>query len=128
GEYSSPSVSADGRRLVATHTVPRQQLARIPEALGATLNPLTDALSGDLDPDWSPDGTHIVFSSLRSGDRHIWTARADLTGATPLTFGNALDERPAYSPDGREIAFVSDRDGHRGVWLVNSDGGTQHLL
>ena len=92
------------------------------------LAPLTDALSGDLDPSWSPDGTQVAFSSLRTGDRNIWVARADLTGAAPLTSGTAIDERPAYSPDGRDIAFVSDRGGHRGVWLVSAAGGRPRLL
>jgi len=130
GEYSVPSVSADGRRLVATVTTARQYIARVD--LGGAAPPalasLTDPLSGDLDPAWSPDGTHVVFSSLRSGDRNLWVARADLTGAAPLTTGTSIDERPAYSPDGHEIAFVSDRGGQRGVWLVSAKGGRPRLL
>ncbi len=93
-----------------------------------TMHPLSDPQSGDIDPSWSPDGGRIVFSSLRAGNRNLWTARPDLTGATPLTAGPSLDERPTYSPDGREIAFLSDRGGRRGVWLVGTDGGTPTQL
>jgi Tol biopolymer transport system component len=130
GEYGSPSVSADGARLVSTVSAARQHLARIDLGAGAApaVVQATDALSGDLDPDWSPDGTHIVFSSLRGGDRNIWMAARDLTGAVPLTFGGAIDERPAFSPDGRDVAFVSDRGGQRGVWVVGRDGGAPRRL
>lgn len=130
GEYAAPSVSADGSRLAAAVITARQYLAQVNLDASTTpaLAPLTDPSSGDLDPVWSPDGTRIAFSSLRSGNSNIWIARPDLTSATPIASDTAIDERPVYSPDGREIAFVSDRGGRRGVWLVNADGGAPRPL
>jgi Tol biopolymer transport system component len=130
GEYGFPSVSSDGRRLVATVSTTQSYLARVDLAStgDATLTPLSDPMSGDLDPSWSADGTRLTFSSTRAGDRHIWMANADLRNPVQLTFGTAIDERPAFSPDGTEIAFVSDRDGRRGIWLVTLDGRAPRLL
>lgn len=126
GEYTSTAVSADGRRLVAMVSDLRQSLQRVairPDG-AVPLAPLTEGYTGDLDPCWSPDGTRLVFSSSRSGNRNIWTAKADLSGPVALTIGSAIDERPAYSPDGRQVAFVSDRGGRRGIWIVSADGGS----
>jgi Tol biopolymer transport system component len=93
-----------------------------------TLEPLTDGFSGDVDPAWSPDGTHVVFSSSRAGNRTLWIAHSDFAHAIPLTSGVALDDRPVYSPDGRQVAFVSDRGGRRGIWLVSAEGGAPRLI
>src|SRR4030095_9882063 len=75
-----------------------------------------------------PDGGRLVFSSSRTGNRNLWTARGANVAPAPLTSGRTFDERPAVSPNGREIAFVSDRNGRRGIWLMNMDGGTPQFV
>jgi Tol biopolymer transport system component len=130
GDYAAPSVSADGSRMVAAAMASQQYIARVEnvDLPAPSVTRTTDVLSGDLEPAWSADGTRVVFSSLRGGDRNIWIARGDFSAAMPVTFGTAIDEHPAFSPDSQEIAFVSDRGGKRGVWLVSTDGRPPHLL
>ena len=131
GEYGQPSVSADGRMLVATVAEPRQAIVSLVVDGGdAAAQPreLGDATTSDLDPSLSPDGRRLVFSSARSGNRNLWIAAADGTRAQPLTSGSAIDDRPAFSLDGKSIAFVSDRGGARGIWIVSADGGSAHLV
>jgi Tol biopolymer transport system component len=130
GEYTHPHLSADGRLLVGTAIDSQQALNRV-EVMPTktpTLESLTDGHSGDIDPVWSPDGTRLVFSSSRTGNRTLWVARNLAASPAPLTNGVAIDERPAISPDGRVIAFVSDRGGHRGIWTVDVDGGTPRFV
>lgn len=90
--------------------------------------PLTDGYSGDIDPVWSPDGSRLVFSSSRTGNRTLWSVGSHMERPAPLTTGIAIDERPAFSPDGQQIAFLSDRGGRRGVWVVSADGGSPRLV
>jgi Tol biopolymer transport system component len=80
-------------------------------------------------PDWSPDGSNLVYSKETVGDWHIWRARADGTQETQLTFDPACcvpaDHRdPNWSPDGTEIEY---RDYHDGEHLMNADGSNQRL-
>ncbi len=129
GEYTEARVSSDGRRLVSMVLDERQSLVAI-DLTGPrpTVRPLTDGRGGDLDPSHDPTSDRIVFSSIRSGHRNLWTAREDATDARPLTSGTASDHHPVFSPDGRRIAFVSDRGGRWGIWLVNADGGAPKLV
>jgi Tol biopolymer transport system component len=79
---------------------------------------------GDLDPAVSPDGNRMAFSSSRDGNRHLWVAALDGTGAQPVTSGTWQDDRPAWSHDARQLAFNSDRGGIRSLWVVAADGGS----
>ena len=128
GEPMEARLSPDGSRLVATLVEMRQSLVTLPvSGKSVSTQPaeraITDGYTGDLDPNVSPIGDRIVFSSSRSGDRNLWTTRLDGTAARPLTSGPAIDERPAFAPDGQQVAFVSDRGGERGIWLVSAGGG-----
>jgi serine/threonine protein kinase len=130
GDYTEPRVSADGRLLVATRYENHQALVRI-ETSGlqaGQITPLTDGFGGDLDPSAVPTSTRMVFSSTRTGTRHLWTANMDGTDVRPLTSGDAQDERPVLSPDGQTIAFVSDRGGQRAIWLIAAAGGSPRKL
>jgi Tol biopolymer transport system component len=71
-----------------------------------------------LEPDWSPDGQHIVFSRRSPGhtDRDLWIINAgasDISEARRVTFGPADEFHPRFSSDGSTIFFVSNRvDGY----------------
>ena len=96
GEYTHPSLSSDGTRLVGTVIDSRQALERVAIAFDrpVTFEPLTDGYSGDIDPVWSPDGSRLVFSTSRTGNRTLWSARGRMEQPAPVTTGEAIDERP----------------------------------
>lgn len=107
---------------------------------------------GSYEPTWSPDGSHIAFTSTcahqdippktpykdataTNGNSNIWVVNADGSNPRPLL---EIDEatsnsRPAWSPDGHKVAFSSTRplDGNVGnanIWVVNADGSGAHPL
>ncbi|HNB53589.1 MAG TPA: protein kinase [Anaerolineales bacterium] len=102
---------------------------------GTGLEQLTfdDAQRGNYDPEWSPDGTQIVYTSVRTGfpQVHLFTL---VDGSdTPLTDG--LDPKqgikniqPSFSPDGSQITFISIREGPFQIWVMNVDGTEQTRL
>src|SRR6266566_5420186 len=69
-------------------------------ALRLTNNPHYDA-EGTL----SPDGTTIVFTSLRNGDLDIYTMSVDGRHVKRLTRQLGYDGGPFFSPDGKQIVY-----------------------
>ncbi len=84
------------------------------QADGALSGPLwdTDPNSGyagtaEYDPEWSPDGTQLVFSSNRDGDFEIYVMNPDGSGVRKITNNGVLDRDPSWSPDGNSIVFAT---------------------
>ena len=77
---------------------------------------LTTGPGYDYQPDWSPDGRHVVYASY---DRDAIELRLlDLsTGETrPLVADGSVNVEPRWSPDGRRLAFVSTA--FKGRWHI----------
>ncbi len=122
---------------------------------GSGATPLTQISSPGIGnsegPMWSPDGTKIVYSSIRALDgssrntqfrnSNIWVMNADGSGSTPLTQLGSLPvnfsdigadscQSPHWSPDGTQIAMMCIRplDGTengiagKNLWIMNADG------
>jgi hypothetical protein len=67
---------------------------------------LTFAPSFEGNPVWSPDGTHIAFSSDRKGAFHIYQKAANGTGGEETLLEADADETPmSWSRDGRYLAY-----------------------
>ncbi len=73
-------------------------------------------------PDWSPDGTRIVYMADRDGNHELYVMNADGTGEANITQNAASDNVPRWSPDGAKIVFFSDRDGNEEIYTSNPDG------
>jgi Tol biopolymer transport system component len=61
---------------------------------GADIRRLTDGF----EPDWSPDGTGLVFAIDRGDNADIYSMDADGTGVTRLTDDPGDDVGPDWSP------------------------------
>jgi hypothetical protein len=101
---------------------------------------LTNTPSPDTAPDWSPDGTKIVFSTREDSRWQLYIMNADGTNPTKLT-RSVDDERddyhdPSWSPDGTKIAYsyytedLDDDwvdDGYE-IYVENANRGGRTLL
>jgi Tol biopolymer transport system component len=110
---------------------------------GTGLTPITTAAVAGADsssPQWSPDGTQIIFASLLNLDEsntpnvsstaNVWRINADGSKGAPLTRATASGDTsphvlfPGWSPDGTWIIFTSARklDGSDAANATNSPG------
>jgi TolB protein len=101
------------------------------DADGANLFQLTNLEGYDKSPQWSPDGSLIVFSSDRTREKDIYLMNSDGTDQKNLTADSGgesvenysdIDSQPAWSPDGALIAFKSFRLGKAEIFVMNLDG------
>lgn len=90
---------------------------------------LTNHLSHDTYPAWSPDGNRIVFVSTRSGSGdEIYTMNSDGSDIRRLTNDFYYDSVPKWSPDGSRILYISLREGKYQIFTMNLDGTQQSKL
>jgi TolB protein len=91
----------------------------------------------DDDPDWSPRGQRIVFTSHAVTDNsedhvtaEVYATDADKAGKPTRLTNNAEEERaPSWSPDGKRIAFCCRRGGRDfEICVMNADGTRQVQL
>ena len=81
---------------------------------------LTHGPGYDYQPDWSPDGSHIVF--VRHHRNAIQLQRLDLRSLAveSLTQGHDVSLEPRYSPDGSQLAYVSTAgSGHFNLFVAS---------
>jgi dipeptidyl aminopeptidase/acylaminoacyl peptidase len=115
------------------------QGARVVAPSDTTTEAAAGALPGGAQrhPDWSPDGTRIVFSlDEPDGTRDLWSVDVQ-TGASSkvvdCTAPCIRADDPAYSPDGGSIVFaqraaVGDGTGVGTLEEIALDGGGPHTV
>ena len=97
---------------------------------------LTNGDYFDINPDFSPDGNWIVYSSDEGqhGIFNFWkiskdgsqkTKITDNLNLTSLSIGNVALGRPLWSSEGNSIFFniLSENDSHNGIFQINLQNG-----
>ncbi len=81
-----------------------------------------DGLMAAFDPDWSPDGSWIVFAGIDDQDDGIFIMNRDGTNVQRVSDGDGDSSEPAWSPDGQQIVFVRQHPGGVHLYIINTDG------
>jgi Tol biopolymer transport system component len=159
-----PAWAPDGKQLVFPLSTTKQPTKQTPildalnvlDIASGALRAITPLSLGAGDPDWSPDGTRILFNSEAGHSQFAYVVNPDGSGLRKIAhkirnhsrrkgdarFIDARTLRPRWSPDGRKIVFFGDTNAcgshhlngcRRGpdrmaVFVMNADGSGAHRL
>jgi len=93
---------------------------------------ITSTQAVESNPQFSPDGEWIAFSSNRSGNNAVYLVSSE--GGTPerLTWHPAGAVVCGWTPDGSHIIYASARDvaptSYARLWMVSPEGGPSKIL
>ena len=111
-----------GKKIAFTSIRDGSQEIWVMNADGSNQRRITQGLDKCWGPQWSPDGSKILFYSGADGSAgNIYVVKPDGTGLVQLT-KSGKDRVPQWSPDGKMILFDSRRDGPLQVLLMMADG------
>ena len=72
-------------------------------------------------PDFSPDGSRMVYSSYLGRQWHqLWLMPANGGDAFPISYGDWDDTNVRWSPDGKQVAFIPNTQGILNCGFKNS--------
>lgn len=83
---------------------------------------LTKNGSINLNPDFSPDGREIVFTSYKRGNPDLYKRALSNTAEVAVSSRKGLNITGAWSPDGTKIALAMSKDGNSEIYTVAKDG------
>lgn len=125
-----PALSPDGTRLAFTSNRSGYWDVYTLDLINGKVIRLTDTLTYDGSPSWSPDGLWIIYETYLDDNLELMIQSVEDKQQTPirLTSHPAADISPVWSPLGRQVAFISDRSGDSEVWLVDLNQADEQLF
>jgi arylsulfatase A len=124
--YRHPRLSPDGRRIAVEMGRGKRDIW-IFEMSSHALTRLTTEGSNTM-PEWTPDGSRVVFRSTRSGSTGVWWQVAD-GGASAQPLLNARVSSAVVAPNGQTLIYaLSPAPGLGEIWARPIGGDTTRTL
>ena len=116
GSNSAPAWSPDGRRLAVVLSRDGGSQMNLISADGrGQPQRLAASASIDTEPNFSPDGRSIIFTSYRGGSPQIYRIAVAGGQVQRLTFEGSYNISPRHSPDGKSFTFIQRNGGRYNV-------------
>lgn len=125
----SPSLCPDGDTLLFARRTTNMEIFAMSRA-GGSPRQLTRSSLIDTNPECSPDGARIAFTSSRSGTPQIYTMGVDGADLKRVTFEGRYNEGASWHPDGSRLVYSrrADRDDRHDIAVVDLVTGEDKLL
>ena len=130
-EDSQPTISRQGDHFVYAHWTGDLDIWRADVSSRGEFSPpmkLIASTRWDSSPQYSPDGSKIVFASQRSGHSEVWVCNADNSNPVQVTSLESSAGYPGWFPDGKRIVFDSSKEGNTDVYTTDITTLVPHRL
>lgn len=108
----SPSFSPDGSKLVFARSIGSGNTEIfLYNRDNSGLRQLTHSSGIDTNPEWSPSGQRIAFTSSRTGSPQVYLMDAEGANLRRVTFDGDYNDGASWSPDGTRLVYASRRRG-----------------
>jgi TolB protein len=84
--------------------------------------PLTKNGSINLNPDFSPDGREIIFTSYKQRNPNLFRRALSNKAEIAISSRKGLNMTGSWSPDGSKIALALSKDGDAEIYTLDKDG------
>jgi Tol biopolymer transport system component len=110
----------------AAHPCPPQTVLTDVDLSATATGTAIGPTQADANPDWSPDGTKIIFDSTRAGGHSLWyfsnptSPDPTVTALWPSLADSTTttDTQPVFSPDGTHITYTQPVS-HAGTQVID---------
>ncbi len=93
---------------------------------GGNKQNLTNTPSYEKFPQFSPDGSYLIYQGWQKGKMEIFFLglldRNNINITRNVKSNDIISHGKAFSPDGQTIVFTSDRDGNRNIYTMKING------
>jgi TolB protein len=89
---------------------------------------LTDSPGLDLMPNWSPDGSSIIYTRQTPEGAQVWSKSIADRSEKPLLDGRQVFGWPRLSPDGTELLYHQTHNGRMNLWVTSLPSGSVRKL
>ena len=130
--YDQFSASRDGRRLAAAITDPRRSTSDvwIVDLERNVSTRLTSSPRSEMNPQWSPDGSRLAFSTDWQGPPNLYVA--DAGGGQPrvlVPFDRRQQYAGGWTPDSRSVVYATRHEkSGRDIWIVDTETGARRVI
>ena len=110
-DLTGPVWSADGAQIAiaAVTSTASSAILTVPVDGSAAAGAIFDGPGDNVNPSWSPDGSHIAFERNDTGHWSIWLVAPSGADAHEAIGGSANNRFPQFGPAPDRLAFISDR-------------------
>jgi len=125
-EYRNPSISADGKAVVAVAAQPitTVYIKRLDGPNERRIGPTQyDGYNGVA---FAPDG-RIVFTSFTASGTELWISDQNGDARRQFVTGNVFNREPVVTKDGK-VVFIGHSERGMGLWTMNLDGSGLTML
>lgn len=83
---------------------------------------LTKNGSINLNPEFSPSGRELIFTSYKKRNPDLYRRELYTGTEARISYSKGINVTAAYAPDGNRIALAKSKDGHSQIYVISKDG------